>query len=75
MKAQNELVAAYKTDDFEETLGVNDRVALSEAEAIMRRRINEEHMRNGVTIIDPQILTLLHDVEIGQDTVIYPGIS
>ena len=35
-------------------LGVNDRIALSQAEEIMRTRINENHMREGVTIIDPQ---------------------
>ena len=53
LKKQGEIVTAYQTDDFEETLGVNDRVALAEAERIMRKRINERHMRNGVTIIDP----------------------
>lgn len=73
LQKQNEVVAAYKTDDFEETIGVNDRVALSQAEAIMRRRINEKHMRNGVTIIDPAHTYISPDVEIGQDTVLYPG--
>ena len=53
LKNQGEMVTAFKTADFEETLGVNDRVALSEAERIMKRRINQQHMRNGVTIIDP----------------------
>ena len=48
------LLSAYQTDDFEETLGVNDRVALSQAERIMKNRINEQHMGNGVTIIDPE---------------------
>ena len=40
--------------DFDEGMGVNDRVALSKAEKYMRLRINEEHMRNGVTLIDPE---------------------
>ena len=39
MKVQ--IVSAYQTADFDETLGVNDRVALSQAEEIMRKRINE----------------------------------
>ena len=52
---------------------MNDRVALSEAEQIMKKRINEKHMRNGVTIIDPANTYIGTDVEIGQDTVIYPG--
>ncbi|PKC51030.1 nucleotide-diphospho-sugar transferase, partial [Rhizophagus irregularis] len=53
LKAQGEIVSAFTTDDFDEILGVNDRVALSQAEEIMRARINEKHMRNGVTIINP----------------------
>lgn len=73
LQKQNEIVAAYETDNFEETIGVNDRVALSQAEAIMRQRINEKHMRNGVTIIDPSQTYISPHVEIGQDTTIYPG--
>jgi bifunctional UDP-N-acetylglucosamine pyrophosphorylase/glucosamine-1-phosphate N-acetyltransferase len=52
---------------------VNDRVALSQAEQILRKRINEKHMRNGVTIIDPLTTFIEADVQIGQDTVINPG--
>ncbi|MFP7300265.1 bifunctional UDP-N-acetylglucosamine diphosphorylase/glucosamine-1-phosphate N-acetyltransferase GlmU [Neobacillus niacini] len=73
LKNQGEVVTAFQTNDFEETLGVNDRVALAEAERIMRSRINESHMRNGVTIIDPQNTYIEADVVIGQDTVILPG--
>lgn len=73
LQSQNQIVAAYKTDNFEETIGVNDCVALSEAEKIMKRRINEKHMRNGVTIIDPEHTYISPDAIIGQDTVIYPG--
>jgi bifunctional UDP-N-acetylglucosamine pyrophosphorylase / glucosamine-1-phosphate N-acetyltransferase len=73
LKKQGETVTAYQTEDFQETLGVNDRVALSQAEQIMKNRINEAHMRNGVSLIDPQTTYIGSDVEIGQDTVIYPG--
>lgn len=66
-------VAAYVNDDFEETLGVNDRVQLAYAEKVLRKRINEEHMRNGVSIIDPEATYIGTDVKIGQDVVIYPG--
>lgn len=59
--------------DFEETIGVNSRVELAEAERILRSRINRKHMENGVTIIDPQNTYIGSDVEIGRDTVIYPG--
>ncbi|PLT32646.1 bifunctional UDP-N-acetylglucosamine diphosphorylase/glucosamine-1-phosphate N-acetyltransferase GlmU [Bacillus sp. V5-8f] len=73
LKKQGETVTAYMTGDFEETLGVNDRVALAQAERILKRRINEYHMRNGVSIIDPDNTYIETDVMIGQDTVIYPG--
>jgi bifunctional UDP-N-acetylglucosamine pyrophosphorylase / glucosamine-1-phosphate N-acetyltransferase len=73
LKTRGEIVSAYQTDDFEETLGVNDRVALSQAERTMKHRINEQHMKNGVTIIDPENTYIEADVEIGSDTIIYPG--
>ena len=73
LKQKGEIVSAYQTNDFEEILGVNDRVALSRAESILKRRINEFHMRNGVTIIDPEQTYIEPEVEIGQDTVIFPG--
>jgi bifunctional UDP-N-acetylglucosamine pyrophosphorylase / glucosamine-1-phosphate N-acetyltransferase len=73
LKKQGEVVTAFQTNEFAETLGVNDRVALAEAERIMRVRTNERHMRNGVTIIDPATTYIETDVVIGQDTVILPG--
>lgn len=73
LKKQGETVTAYQTVEFEETLGVNDRIALAEAERILRKRLNEIHMRNGVTLIDPLTTYIGSDVEIGPDTVIYPG--
>ncbi|PJN89210.1 bifunctional UDP-N-acetylglucosamine diphosphorylase/glucosamine-1-phosphate N-acetyltransferase GlmU [Bacillus sp. mrc49] len=73
LKQEGETVTAFQSSDFEETLGVNDRVALSQAEQILRKRINESHMRNGVTIIDPLTTFIEADVQIGQDTVIKPG--
>ena len=59
--------------DHEETLGVNSRLQLSEVEAILRKRINNKHLDNGITIIDPMTTYIGADVEIGQDTIIYPG--
>lgn len=73
LQQQGEIVSAYVTEDFEETLGVNDRYALSQAEEFMRARINEKHMRNGVTIINPTATYISADAVIGQDTVIQPG--
>jgi bifunctional UDP-N-acetylglucosamine pyrophosphorylase / glucosamine-1-phosphate N-acetyltransferase len=73
LKNQGEVVVAYQTSDFHETLGINDRVALAEAQVIMRKRINEAHMRNGVTFIDSATTYIDSDVKIGRDTVVYPG--
>lgn len=74
LQKQGEVVAAYVTENFSETLGVNDRIALSQAEKIMRNRINESHMRNGVTIINPENTYISVDAKIGRDTVIQPGV-
>src|SRR5699024_786295 len=73
LREEGAFVGAYATDDFSETLGVNDRVALSQAEETMRLRIAEKHMRNGVTIINPQNTYISADAEIGRDTVLQPG--
>ena len=70
MRNAGKKVGAYQMSDFSESLGVNDRVALAQATKLMRKRINEEHMRNGVTFIDPETAYIDSDVKIGNDTVI-----
>lgn len=72
-KNEQEIVAAYQTTDAAETLGVNDRLALSEAERLMKQRINQQHMKNGVTIIDPLTTYIAPTVHIASDVVIEPG--
>lgn len=69
------VVEIYHTDDFEEIMGVNDRVMLSEAEKAFKKRTNEQHMRNGVTIVDPATTYIGADVIIGEDTVVEPGVK
>ncbi|WP_404450804.1 bifunctional UDP-N-acetylglucosamine diphosphorylase/glucosamine-1-phosphate N-acetyltransferase GlmU [Virgibacillus necropolis] len=73
LRDKDEKVSAFLTPNDEETLGVNDRVALAEAEKVMKKRINEKHMRNGVTIIDPDNTYIGPDVIIEQDVQIHPG--
>lgn len=73
LQTENARVSAFVTDDFSETLGVNDRVVLAEAESVMRRRIAEKHMRNGVTIINPDNTYISAAAEIGRDTLLQPG--
>jgi bifunctional UDP-N-acetylglucosamine pyrophosphorylase/glucosamine-1-phosphate N-acetyltransferase len=66
-------VQAVVLDDLEEIIGVNNRVHLSEAEAAMRKRINQGHMLNGVTIIQPESTFIEAGVTIGADTVLWPN--
>ncbi|MCD8787494.1 bifunctional UDP-N-acetylglucosamine diphosphorylase/glucosamine-1-phosphate N-acetyltransferase GlmU [Staphylococcus gallinarum] len=69
------VVEVHHTNDFDEIMGVNDRVMLSEAEQAFRKRINTFHMRNGVTIIDSATTYIGADVIIGEDTIIEPGVK
>lgn len=69
---QGYLVDALAAGDAVEALGINSRAQLSEADSVMRKRINEEWMRQGVSIIDPQSTFISFGTKIGADTVIYP---
>lgn len=60
-------------DSYEEVLGVNSRVQLADVTKIMQKRINEQHMLNGVTIVNPEQTYIGKDVQIGMDTTIYPN--
>ena len=75
MQQQHDQVSAYQMDNFEESLGVNDRSALAQATKIMQKRINQQHLQNGVTLIDPENTMIDVNVEIGADTVIEPGVA
>jgi bifunctional UDP-N-acetylglucosamine pyrophosphorylase/glucosamine-1-phosphate N-acetyltransferase len=70
---ENLPVQALVHDDFIETIGINSRVHLSEAEAALRTRINRGHMLNGVTMMDPASTYIEVDVKIGRDTTILPN--
>ncbi len=70
-----EKIETYLCSDFDETFGVNDRVALAYAEKVMRSRINTKHMLNGVTLVDPESTYIAPDAIIGCDTTIYPNVT
>lgn len=74
LQKEGEVISAFAAKEFDEILGVNDRIALSQAEQIMRSRIAHHHMREGVTIIDPQSTYISSDAIIGMDTIIQPGV-
>ncbi len=66
-------VGAMIIEDKTEILGVNDRAQLEMITRILRIRINQEHMENGVTIEDTNNTYIYDNVQIGQDTVIHPN--
>ena len=66
-------VQAVVHDDFIETIGINSRVHLSEAESALRMRINREHMLSGVSMMDPASTYIEVGVKIGRDTTILPN--
>ncbi len=59
--------------DITEVQGINTRVHLARAERILRERIAEHWMLEGVTLIDPATTYIEPNVRIGRDTVIYPN--
>jgi len=65
-------VEAYRHEEAEEVLGVNDRSELARASRILYRRRAEDLMASGVTILDPECTYIDPDVQVGQDTVIGP---
>jgi len=70
-----EKVGAYTLKDFDESLGVNDRVALATAESVMRRRINHQHMVNGVSFVNPEATYIDIDVEIAPEVQIEANVT
>lgn len=59
-------------EDAAEVLGINNRVQLSEVAKLAQKRINEKHMLDGVTIVDPDTTYIGPNVKIGMDTIVEP---
>lgn len=72
---QGYAAVAVVCDDPDEYIGVNDRVQLAEAARLMRRRINNKLMMDGVTILDPDSTYIEAGVTVGSDAVIHPGVT
>lgn len=71
--ADGHTVPTLAVQDLDEVIGINTRVHLAQAEAILRQRINTRWMLAGVTMIDPTSTYIEPDVTLGQDTVLWPG--
>lgn len=74
-RENGEKVCAYTLKDFDESLGVNDRVALATAESVMRRRINQQHMVNGVSFVNPHATYIGVDVEIAPEVQVEANVT
>ena len=75
LRADGYPVAGIVVEDAHEILGVNDRVQLAEAAALMRDRINERWMREGVSMLDPGSTWIDVDVDLAPDVTILPQTS
>jgi bifunctional UDP-N-acetylglucosamine pyrophosphorylase / glucosamine-1-phosphate N-acetyltransferase len=65
-------IESLKSEDSEEALGINTREDLSLAHKVLKKRVQEEIVSRGVTIIDPDSTHINVGVEIGKDTIIEP---
>jgi bifunctional UDP-N-acetylglucosamine pyrophosphorylase/glucosamine-1-phosphate N-acetyltransferase len=74
LRRTGHLVVAMLADDPTETLGVNDRAQLAYAEALLRRRINERWMRDGVSMTDPDRTYIDAMVQLEPDVRLLPGV-
>jgi bifunctional UDP-N-acetylglucosamine pyrophosphorylase/glucosamine-1-phosphate N-acetyltransferase len=68
------IVSAVGFEDDGTLDGINDRGQLAQAEWALRVRINESHMRDGVTMRDPSTVYIDWDVELAQDVVLEPNV-
>ncbi|MFT4219956.1 MAG: bifunctional UDP-N-acetylglucosamine diphosphorylase/glucosamine-1-phosphate N-acetyltransferase GlmU [Microbacterium sp.] len=73
LRAANEAVAAAAAPDPRVALGVNDRVQLAEAAAILNARIVRDWQLAGVTVIDPTTTWIDETVVLAPDVTILPG--
>ena len=71
--SEKKKVFPFLVEDSLEVMGINTRVELAKANQSMRRKIAEQHMLEGVTLIDPEATYIDREVKIGRDTVIYPN--
>jgi bifunctional UDP-N-acetylglucosamine pyrophosphorylase / glucosamine-1-phosphate N-acetyltransferase len=70
---QRKAIKAMSVGESSEAMGINTRLHLAEATTLLRKRINDHWMTEGVTIVDPATTYIEPDVLIGKDTTIWPN--
>jgi len=71
--AEGQTVQTIKVKDPNEVIGINTRLHMAQAEALLRERINRQWMLAGVTMVDPASIYIEPGVTLGQDTILWPG--
>jgi bifunctional UDP-N-acetylglucosamine pyrophosphorylase/glucosamine-1-phosphate N-acetyltransferase len=71
--AEGHRIYSLPVDDPNEVIGINTRVHLAQAEALLRQRINQNWMLAGVSMIEPGSIYIEPEVTLGQDTILWPG--
>jgi bifunctional UDP-N-acetylglucosamine pyrophosphorylase/glucosamine-1-phosphate N-acetyltransferase len=66
-------LGTYTIKNNEIVMGVNDLVAIAGAEKYFRDKINKFHMLNGISMINPETITIGHEVKLSEGVVIYPN--
>ena len=73
--AENLPVGSFVVEDMVEVFGINDRIQLSYAAKVIRKKINHKLMLDGVSMEDPATTYISPNVKIGQDTIIFPNVT
>jgi len=71
--AEGTVIQTLNVEDLNEVIGINTRLHLAQAEALLRQRINRDWMLAGVSMIDPSSVYIEPGVTLGQDTILWPG--
>lgn len=72
LRSAGQKIGGISTADSDMVMGINSRRQLAVAESVMRQRILDKLMDEGVTIMDPASTFIEADVKVGRDTIIYP---
>ncbi len=73
IREEGEKILTFQIPDEEEVHGINSKLQLSEAEEVLRKRINEKYMLEGVVLENPSNIFIEDGVKIGRDTIIHSG--